>query len=62
MQADLPPDSIFSKFSVIFPNLKDAILLVIGPSGTGKTSLSLSVKARPLQRISLGGWMGDGSG
>jgi len=36
-------------------SIKDPILLVIGPSGTGKTSLSLSVKARPLQRISLGG-------
>jgi len=28
---------------------------VIGPSGTGKTSVFLSVKACPLQRISLGG-------
>ena len=36
-------------------SIKDPILLGIWPSGAGKTSLSLSVKARPLQRISLGG-------
>jgi len=36
-------------------SIKDPILLGIWPSGAGKTSLSLSVKACPLQRISLGG-------
>jgi len=52
-------DSTFSKPFIICSSfqtsIKGPILVVIGPSGTGKTSPSPSVKARPLQRISLGG-------